>query len=94
MDDLLQLVTEIAAYADDCRLSYSFKRQDSHLVAAEFSHKVKLIKDWGERWQVNFAPGKTQAMIVSRSCVASCEVEERVRFGDATLTLQDHIKIL
>ena len=37
---------------------------------------------------------KTQAMIVSRSCVASCEVEGRVRFGDATLPLQDHIKIL
>ena len=37
---------------------------------------------------------KTQEMIVSRSCVASCEVEGRVRFGDATLPLQDHIKIL
>ena len=35
VDDLLQLVPEIVAYADDCTLSHSFKRQDGHLVAAE-----------------------------------------------------------
>ena len=33
-------------------------------------------------------------MIVFRFRAASCEMEGRVRFGDATLPLQDHVKIL
>ena len=56
VDDLLQPLPETAAYADVCTLSHSFKRQDGHLVAAEFSQKLNLIKEWGERWQVNFVP--------------------------------------
>ncbi|MPC93760.1 hypothetical protein E2C01_088901 [Portunus trituberculatus] len=75
-------------------LSHSFRRQDSHQVAAEFSHKLNLIKESGERWQVDFVPTKSQAMVVSQSCAASREVEGRVKFGDPTLPLQDHIKIL
>ena len=59
MDDLLQLMPDIGAYANNCTLSHSFKRQDIHLVVAEFSQKLNLIKEWEERWQVNFAPGKT-----------------------------------
>ena len=45
VDDLLQLVPEVAAYTDDCILSHSFKHQDSHLVAAKFSCKLNLIKE-------------------------------------------------
>ena len=44
MNDLLQLVPEIAAYADDFTLSDSFKCHDDHLVAAEFSQKLNLIR--------------------------------------------------
>ncbi len=46
----------------DCTLSYSCRRQDSHQV--EFNHKLNLIKKLGERWQINFSPNKTQAMVV------------------------------
>ena len=59
VDDLLQLVTEIAAYADDCTFPHSFKRKDGYLVAAEFSQKLNLINEWRKRRQVNFAHGKT-----------------------------------
>ncbi len=63
-------------------------------MVVEFSHKLNLIKELGEQWQVNFAPNKTQAMVVSRSTTALHEMEGRVWFGDTALPLEDHIRIL
>ena len=58
VDDLLQLVKEVAAYTDYCTLSHFFRNQDSHEMAAHFSGKLSLIKKWGELLQVDFSPYK------------------------------------
>ncbi|KAG0716298.1 hypothetical protein GWK47_010007 [Chionoecetes opilio] len=44
--------------------------------------------------QVNFAPEKTQAMVVSRSPAAGPAVEGRLRFGGVPLPLQEAVKVL
>ncbi|MPC51035.1 hypothetical protein E2C01_044872 [Portunus trituberculatus] len=76
-----------------CRLAAERKRQDSHEVAAELSSELNLIKECRDRWQIKFAPTKIQANIVSQPCAAFREVEKRVRFGEVTLPLEDHIKV-
>ncbi|XP_045118199.1 uncharacterized protein LOC123508528 [Portunus trituberculatus] len=53
-----------------------------------------MVEQWGEVWQVNFAPEKTQAMVISRSPDASHAVSGKLRFGGKCLPLQDYIKIL
>lgn len=56
----------------------------------------KLVEQWGEMWQVNFAPEKTQAMVNSRSTGAAHAVWGLLRFGGKCLSLLDctSIKIL
>ena len=58
VDDLLQQLPAISAYADDCTLYRSYHRQDSQRVVAEINQQLSLIQEWGVRWQVNFAPEK------------------------------------
>ncbi|KAG0726364.1 hypothetical protein GWK47_036769 [Chionoecetes opilio] len=47
-----------------------------------------------EEEEVNFAPEKTQAMVVSRSPAAGPAVEGRLRFGGVPLPLQEAVKVL
>ena len=46
------------------------------------------IMAWGDRWQVKFAPDKTQAMVVTRSHVDARELHGRLRMGDNTIPLR------
>ncbi|KAG0721805.1 putative RNA-directed DNA polymerase from transposon X-element [Chionoecetes opilio] len=55
---------------------------------------MSVIQEWGTRWQVTFAPEKTQAMVVSRSPAAGPAVEGRLRFGGVPLPLQEAVKVL
>ena len=45
------------------------------------------IMAWGERWQVKFAPDKTQAMVVTRSHVDALKLQGRLRMGDKIIPL-------
>ena len=94
IDDLLRQLPAVSAYADDCTLSFTYPRQDSRRAADEITHQLMVIQEWGARWQVTFAPEKTQAMVVSRSTAAGLAVGGRLRFGGAPLPLQDAITIL
>ena len=49
--------------------------------------------EWGETWQVGFAPEKTQAIVISRSPAASLAVPGCLCFGGKIL-LQENIKML
>ena len=49
---------------------------------------------WGDRWQVKFAPDKTQAMVVTHSQVDARELHGRLTMGDNTIPLQDSVSIL
>ena len=94
VDDLLQQLPAVSAYADDCTLSCSYPRHDSVRAADEVNQQLSVIQEWGTRWQVNFAPEKTQAMVVSRSPAAGPAVEGRLRFGGVPLPLQKAVKVL
>lgn len=94
IDDLLRQLSTVAAYADDCTLSRSYCRLDSRRAVTELNKQLRLVEQWGEMWQVNFAPEKTQAMVISRSLGASHAVAGELCFGGKDLPLQDYIKIL
>jgi len=94
IDDLLRQLSSVAAYADDCTLSRSYCRLDSRRAVTELNRQLRLVEQWGELWQVNFAPEKTQAMVISRSPGASHAVSGQLCFGGKSLPLQDYIKIL
>ncbi|KAG0693095.1 hypothetical protein GWK47_027654 [Chionoecetes opilio] len=53
-----------------------------------------LHRATSRRIMVNFAPEKTQAMVVSRSPAAGPAVEGRLRFGGVPLPLQEAVKVL
>ena len=94
IDDLLRQLPAVKAYADDCTVAVSYCRQDSRRAVATVNRQLKTAEEWGALWQVNFAPEKTHAMVVSRSPAATQAVEGQLRFGDVQLPLQDNIKIL
>lgn len=56
--------------------------------------QLRLVEQWGEEWQVSFAPEKTRAMVISRSPDASRAVSGQLRLGGKSLPLQAHVKIL
>lgn len=60
----------------------------------ELNDQLRVIKEWGERWQVIYESDKTQAMVVSRSPTAGPAVRGTVRFGVVPLPFQEPIKIL
>ena len=94
LDDLLRQLSSVAAYADDCTLSRSYCRIDSRGAVEELNRQLRLVEHWGEIWQVNLAPEKTNAIIISRSPQAAMEVSGKLRFAGKILPLQDYIKIL
>ena len=94
VDDLLQLLPAVTAYADDCTLSYSYPRQDSGRAAEAINEQLRVIEEWGARWQVTFAPEKTQAMVCSRSPAAKAAMAGKLFFGGGVLPLQEEVKIL
>ena len=94
IDDLLRQLSTVAAYADDCTISRAYCRPDSQRAVRELNRQLRLVEQWGERWQVCFAPEKTQAMVISRSPGASQAVTGQLYFGGKSLPLQEHIKVL
>ena len=93
-DDLLHSTTAAAAYADDCTLSWTFKRDEAREVIESVNRQLADILAWGERWQVKFAPEKTQAMVISRSRQDADLLRGKLRLGRDTITLQDSVDIL
>jgi len=65
-NDILQLIPNAHAYADDCTLSFT----SNHLNRKDSVHHINnimaLIIAWSKKWQVTFAPEKTQAMLITR----------------------------
>ena len=94
IDDLLRQLPAVKAYADDCTFSLSYCRQDSQRAVAAVNKQLKAAEEWGKAWQVDFAPNKTHAMVVSRSPAASQAVEGQLQFEGVRLPLQDTIKVL
>ena len=94
LNDPLQSVPSASAYADDCTLSWTYERGEAQAVVPSANALLSDIMAWGDRWQVKFAPDKTQAMVVTRSHVDARELHGRLRMGDNTIPLQDSVSIL
>ncbi|XP_045118181.1 uncharacterized protein LOC123508485 [Portunus trituberculatus] len=93
-NDLLQSSPEAAAYADDCTLSWAYERGEAQNVVQAVNRQLQDILAWGERWQVKFAPEKTQAMVITRSQGEADQLRGKLRLGPDTIPLQDTIEIL
>ena len=94
IDDLLQQHPEVSAYADDCTLATTYSREDSLQEAGQLNNKLQSIQEWGALWQVNFAPEKTQAMVISRSPAAKATMRDKITMNGEALPILDHISIL
>ena len=94
IDDLLQEHPEISAYADDCTISISYRRENHAETIRIINNKLNALYEWGTQWQVNFAANKTQAMVISRSSNASSTIGNQIKMDDTALILQNHISIL
>ena len=66
VNDMLNLVPSARAYADDVTISLPFSPGEEQVVTARLNTTLRRLEDWGRRWQVTFAPQKTQLLVVSR----------------------------
>ena len=64
INDLLHLIPEDRAFADDGTISISYDPKDQDVAMARLNNIIRHISSWGQKWQVSFAPNKTQFMII------------------------------
>ena len=89
INDLLNLIPKSRAYADDVTLTYSYGLEEEATAMSHLNTMMSRIVDWGDRWQVKFAPAKTKLLSVSRICAAPC-----LTFEGKTLTPEDEVEVL
>lgn len=94
INDLLQGLPSSFAYADDCTLTCTYEREDRQTAVEETNKYLQYITSWGKRWQVKFAPEKTQAMCISRSPGDARALQDQIKFDNDTLTMGTDMDIL
>ena len=65
-NDILQLVPEAKAYADDCTLTFISDRNHRQNTVDRINAVLQVIASWSCRWQITLAPEKTQVLHISR----------------------------
>lgn len=90
-NDILHLIPEAHAYADDCTLSFTCEKHERAATAEHINNKLSLITSWGRRWQVTLAPDKTQVMFISRR---QSTLTPSISVDGKTLDLTKEINIL
>lgn len=108
-DDLLQMVPESAAFADDCTLQFPCQEGKHYETICHINETLMSVASWGKRWQVSFAADKTQLMRISRrrqpdnipnirmdsrSLEYSASIDILGVHFDSRLTFTDHVKDL
>ena len=89
INDLLHIIPEAHAFADDGTLAVSYYPADEEATVSLLNTRLSDIAAWGEKWQVKFAPHKTQFMIISRT-----ENNLQFNFNGNEIKPQDEIEIL
>ena len=89
ISDLLHLVPEAKAFADDITLTISSGRDEEANTTEKLNRRLKQIISWGNKWQVKFAPQKTKLLVVTRSTT-----NINLKFQDQNLTPQEEVDIL
>ena len=91
-DDILHLISEAHAYADDCTLTFTCNRDDHLQTVLHINETLKTIVSWGKKWQVTLAPEKTQSMVISRR--SRPPNLPHIKLNGKVITLQPSINIL
>ena len=89
INDLLNLLPCAMAFADDITLTIGFSHGEEDTVTSSLNAILERIQAWGRRWQVSFAPHKTQLLVVSRT-----QHDIRPTFNGMPLTPQREMKVL
>ena len=63
----LHLTPNVKAYADDLTLAHAYSLGEETATARDMNAALSRIASWGSKWQVRFAPHKTQMLTVSRT---------------------------
>ena len=93
-NDILQLIPEATAYADDCTLTFTCERSERRNTVTRINQALQSISSWGRRWQVTFAPEKTQAMLISRRQDVANREQLHIQMEGRRIHLQESVSIL
>ena len=94
LNDILQLIPQAYAYADDCTLTFTCSRDDRPTTISRINQALNLILEWCRRWQVTLAPDKTQVMLISRRQESQNTSQAKIKLEGKTLQQQAAINIL
>ena len=93
-NDLLQLIPDAHAYADDCTLTFPCDSTDHRATVALINQALDAITSWGRRWQVDLALDKTQVMLVTRRRSPPAIPIPPIHLDGLVLPLQASVTIL
>uniref|UniRef100_A0A0P4VPS6 Reverse transcriptase domain-containing protein n=1 Tax=Scylla olivacea TaxID=85551 RepID=A0A0P4VPS6_SCYOL len=65
-NDLLHLIPEAHAFADNCTLTFPCDNDEPRKTIAHINQVLQTTVSWDRRWQVDLASEKTQVLLVSR----------------------------
>ena len=91
-DDILHLVPEAQAFADDCTLSFECMDNNHIQTIHHINEALKSIISWSKKWQVTLAADKTQLMLISRR--PRPLNSPRIVLNNENISLQTSINIL
>ena len=89
INDALNIFPEADAFADDVTLSRTCEPKELASALASFNARLELLQKWGALWQVKFATGKTQFLIIWRT-----SVDGKLTFGHSAISNTNKIDIL
>jgi len=90
LNDLLHLIPEARAFADDGTISITYDPSQENEAIALLNNRLKTIEEWGKKWQVSFAHHKTQLMFITRTPSNPAQVF----FNNRQITALNQIDIL
>ena len=93
-NDLLQMIPQSFAYADDCTLTFKCTDENRCETIELINDTLNLITIWGNLWQVELAPEKTQVMLITRRQQNPEEVLPNIKLNGRPLQLEHSINIL
>ena len=93
-NDILNLIPEAYAYADDCTLTFTCDKSNQVDTISKVNHALQMITEWGKRWQISLAPEKTQLLVISRNNERNDHNLPSIILSNKALVPQQSINIL
>lgn len=89
LKDLLNLIPEARAFANDGTVAITYDPDNEHCLVEPLNTRFRDIADWSYRSQVKFAPQKAQLLNITRS-----DTRLHLQFQGQTLVSQNEDEIL